>query len=154
MSRHLAIKVALNQKAGQPMKQCVVLLVFALSLNALSFAQAPKSRETGLTASVELSQKIDTIFAPLDSPTSPGAAVILVKEGAVFYERGYGSANLEYGIRITPATVFDIASVSKQFTGFAIAMLIERVFKKLVLREPHQVPSGHGTAQTVPNRPQ
>jgi CubicO group peptidase (beta-lactamase class C family) len=108
------------------MKQCVLLLMCALGLHALSFAQAPKSRETGLTASVELSQEIDKIFAPLDGPTTPGAAIILVKDGAVFYERGYGSANLEYGIRVTPATVFDIASVSKQFTGLAIAMLIEQ----------------------------
>jgi len=40
--------------------------------------------------------------------------------------KGHGSANLEYGTEVTPETVFLVASVSKQFTAFAIAMLIAR----------------------------
>ncbi|MGL4609829.1 MAG: serine hydrolase [Trueperaceae bacterium] len=39
-------------------------------------------------------------------------------------KRGYGLANLEYDIPITPSTVFDIGSVSKQFTA-ACALLLE-----------------------------
>jgi CubicO group peptidase (beta-lactamase class C family) len=42
------------------------------------------------------------------------------------YQRGYGCANLEHAIPITPETVFDAASVAKQFTGLAIAILIEQ----------------------------
>jgi len=41
----------------------------------------------------------------------------------MLYKKGYGIANLEYGIPISPSTVFHIASVSKQFTVFAILLL-------------------------------
>jgi CubicO group peptidase (beta-lactamase class C family) len=67
--------------------------------------------------------KVDELFAQWDKPDSPGASVIVVKDGQVVYKRGYGIANLEYDVAITPSTVFHVASVSKQFTAFAIAML-------------------------------
>ena len=60
-----------------------------------------------------------------NKPGSPGLAIAVVKDGKVILERGYGYANLEHGVRITPATVFDIASVSKQFAGLGIAMLVD-----------------------------
>jgi CubicO group peptidase (beta-lactamase class C family) len=66
---------------------------------------------------------IDGIFAEWDRWDSPGAAVVVVKDGEVFYQRGYGSAQLEYSIPITPSTVFHVASVSKQFTCMAIELL-------------------------------
>jgi CubicO group peptidase (beta-lactamase class C family) len=69
--------------------------------------------------------RVDQLFADWDRLDSPGAALAVVKDGSVVYKRGYGSANLEHDIPITPTTVFDIASVSKQFAGFAIAMLIK-----------------------------
>lgn len=71
----------------------------------------------------DLSATVDSIFAQLDRPDAPGAAVAIVKDGVVVLERGYGSAQLEYGVAITPATVFHVASVSKQFTAFAIVLL-------------------------------
>jgi CubicO group peptidase (beta-lactamase class C family) len=49
----------------------------------------------------------------------------VIRDGETIYTKGYGLANLEYDIGITPATVFDIASVSKQFTGFAISTLLQ-----------------------------
>ena len=51
--------------------------------------------------------------------------------GKVVYRNGYGEAQLEYGIPITPSTVFHAASLSKQFTAFAILLLEQR--KKLSL---------------------
>jgi len=70
-----------------------------------------------------LTKKVDQLFTTWDKPESPGAAIAVIKDGAVVYKRGYGSANLEYNIPITPQTVFHVASVSKQFTAFAIASL-------------------------------
>ncbi len=70
-----------------------------------------------------LKKKVDQLFATWDKPESPGAAIAVIKDGAVVYKRGYGSANLEYNIPITPQTVFHVASVSKQFTAFAIVLL-------------------------------
>jgi len=67
--------------------------------------------------------KIDQLFAEWNKPDSPGAAVAVTRNGEVVYKQGYGTANLEYDIPITPTTVFDIASVSKQFAAFAITTL-------------------------------
>jgi CubicO group peptidase (beta-lactamase class C family) len=75
---------------------------------------------------VPQSAQVDRLFAEWDDPTSPGAALAVVHDGVVLHRKGYGSANLEHRVPITPSTVFDIASVSKQFTGMAIAMLVER----------------------------
>lgn len=71
-----------------------------------------------------LEAKVDQVFAEWDKPDSPGAALSIIKEGKIIYKRGYGMANLEYDIPIAPTTIFDIASVSKQFAGFAIATLL------------------------------
>jgi CubicO group peptidase (beta-lactamase class C family) len=46
-----------------------------------------------------------------------------MKDGKIAYQKGYGLANLEHGVLITPATVFNIGSMAKQFTAFAIALL-------------------------------
>jgi CubicO group peptidase (beta-lactamase class C family) len=73
-----------------------------------------------------LEARVDQLFNAWNRPDSPGATVVVVKDGAVVYQRGYGCANLDYGIPITPQTVFDAASVAKQFTGLAIAMLIDQ----------------------------
>ena len=70
--------------------------------------------------------KVDKLFAQWDRKDSPGAAIVVVKDGAVVYQHGYGYANLEHNIPITPQTRFDVASVAKQFTGLSIAILVEQ----------------------------
>jgi len=72
-----------------------------------------------------LAARIDSLFADYGAGT-PGAAVAVVQHGEVLYEQSYGMADLEHEIPITSATVFDIASFSKQFAGMAIAMLVEK----------------------------
>lgn len=66
---------------------------------------------------------VDSVFAEWDRPDSPGCAVSVAENGAITYRRGYGMANLEYGIPITPSSIFHVASVSKQFTALAVALL-------------------------------
>ncbi|MFC1651330.1 serine hydrolase domain-containing protein [Candidatus Latescibacterota bacterium] len=68
--------------------------------------------------------RVDSIFAHMDTPTSPGCALSVMRNGALIYERGYGMANLEYGIPITPQSVFHVASVSKHFTAMAVELLV------------------------------
>ena len=70
-----------------------------------------------------LKAKVDQLFAEWNRPDSPGAAVAVTRDGEVIYKQGYGMANLEYDIPITTSTIFDIASVSKQFAAFAIVTL-------------------------------
>ncbi len=72
-----------------------------------------------------LRQQTDAVFARWDRPDVPGCAVGIIHDGELVYSRGFGSANLEHIIPITSATVFDIASTSKQFTAACIALLAE-----------------------------
>ncbi|MEL7163077.1 MAG: serine hydrolase domain-containing protein [Bacteroidota bacterium] len=55
---------------------------------------------------------------------TPGAAVLVTHRGETVFRKGYGMANLEYDEPNTATTVFDLASVAKQFTGYAIAKLV------------------------------
>ena len=70
-----------------------------------------------------ISEQVDQLFAAWDRPDSPGCALAVMQGGETVYKRGYGMANLEYGIPITPTTIFHVASVSKQFTAFAVTLL-------------------------------
>ena len=70
-----------------------------------------------------LARGIDAVFADLDRPGSPGASVSVIRDGHIIYSRGYGHAQIEHGVPVTPATVFHVASVSKQFTAMAVTML-------------------------------
>lgn len=69
---------------------------------------------------------VDSVFDEWARADSPGAAVAVVRSDTVIHLGGYGMADLEQGHPITPRTRFDVASVSKQFTAFVIADLIEQ----------------------------
>jgi CubicO group peptidase (beta-lactamase class C family) len=69
--------------------------------------------------------QIQELFQEVDRIDSPGAAVAVLKDGEVVFSQGFGSAQLEYEIPITPETIFHVASVSKQFTAFAITLLAQ-----------------------------
>ncbi|OUC14289.1 MAG: hypothetical protein B0A82_12855, partial [Alkalinema sp. CACIAM 70d] len=70
----------------------------------------------------EIRQEADRIFAKYGSST-PGVAVGILREGKVALVQGYGMASLEQGIGIGKDTVFQVGSVSKQFTAFAVYLL-------------------------------
>ncbi|MGH7504702.1 MAG: serine hydrolase domain-containing protein, partial [Longimicrobiales bacterium] len=69
--------------------------------------------------------QVDAVFAEWQRPGSPGGAVVVVRNGEIVYEAGYGTADLDHELPIGPGTVFEIASMSKQFTAFAVALLVE-----------------------------
>lgn len=88
------------------MKTITTTLLFVLS-TFLAFGQ--------------LETKIDSLFEEYSN--SPGVAVGVYSKGKIIFKKGYGIANLDYDIKITPETVFDIGSVSKQFTAACIVLL-------------------------------
>lgn len=73
----------------------------------------------------ELTDRVDKLFARWDKPGTPGCSLGVVRDGRLVYERSYGQADVEQDRRIGPDTVFHIASISKQFTAFAV-LLLER----------------------------
>jgi CubicO group peptidase (beta-lactamase class C family) len=81
---------------------------------------------TGLFAAAETkaeNAEVDKVFADLQKPGSPGCAVAVLRDGTLVYAKGYGLASIELNAPITPATVFDIGSTSKQFTAASILLL-------------------------------
>jgi len=71
-------------------------------------------------------QQVDKLFTEWAKANSPGCAIGIMQDGEILYQQGYGMANLEYNIPITPQTSFHVASVSKQFAAMAIALLASK----------------------------
>lgn len=69
--------------------------------------------------------RVDQLMAAYDTDHTPGGVIAVVQEGALLFARGYGMADLEQGVPNTPETPYKVASVSKQFTAFAITKLAE-----------------------------
>src|SRR5678810_1046592 len=69
---------------------------------------------------------IDSLFKTWDNNNTPGCAIGIVRNDSIIYAKGYGMANLEYGIPVTAQTIFHMASVSKQFTAYAILLLAKQ----------------------------
>ncbi|HEY7566688.1 MAG TPA: serine hydrolase domain-containing protein, partial [Gemmatimonadaceae bacterium] len=69
--------------------------------------------------------RVDSVFAQYDRPDSPGCAVGVFRNGQMAYSHGYGMANIELGVPISPEHVFYVGSVSKQFTAMSIALLVQ-----------------------------
>ncbi|MFC2166862.1 serine hydrolase [Acidobacteriota bacterium] len=103
-------------------RSSLFILLLILSVVFLSFYL---KKTISPTEKSKLQTKVDKIFENWDKSDSPGAAIAVVKGKRVVYTQGYGSANLEYDIPISPKTIFHVASVSKQFTAFAITMLAD-----------------------------
>ncbi len=70
-----------------------------------------------------ITDKVDELFVVWNKPDSPGCSLAIIKEGEIIYKRGYGMADLERNIPLSPASVFDIGSMGKQFTAMLIAIL-------------------------------
>jgi CubicO group peptidase (beta-lactamase class C family) len=103
---------------------CLLAASLAAVAEPTEPAPAPSANGPANAAAPEkIEKQIDHIFKEWDTTTTPGAAVAVIKEGKVLLDKGYGIANLEYGVPIKPETIFHVASVSKQFTAMAIVLL-------------------------------
>mgnify|MGYP000294684011 FL=1 len=71
----------------------------------------------------EKALRADSVFRQFDRTDSPGCALGVYQDGVVRYARGYGLASLEQAVPLSPRTVLDVGSISKQFTAMAILLL-------------------------------
>ena len=85
---------------------------------------APTSSESILTGETE--RQIDSLFAEWDESGHPGGSVGIMLDGEIVYAKGFGLSSLEYGVHNTDSTLYNIASVSKQFTAYAMLLLQEQ----------------------------
>lgn len=75
---------------------------------------------------VDQEARIDALFTKWNRDNKPGAALAVIHNGTIVYQKGYGMANLELGVPIEPETVFYIGSVSKQFVAMCMLLLEEQ----------------------------
>lgn len=79
-----------------------------------------------LTAASVRADEIDRyVIATLKERHIPGAAVAVIKNRRIVKMQGYGIASLEFNAPVTTETVFEIGSVSKQFTATGIMLLVQ-----------------------------
>lgn len=97
-------------RGGEVLRSTPSLTIVAASLVVLACHHDPRDR-------------IDALLEPLANDRTPGVSVMVIKSGDVVYSASRGMADIERGIPIGPRTAFDIASVSKQFTGMLTMIL-------------------------------
>ncbi|MGB3605637.1 serine hydrolase [Psychroserpens sp.] len=91
----------------------LILFCFALFLSVAGVAQ-------------NLKEQLDTYISSQHSSNTPGLSVLVAQDGKAIYANGFGMASLELDVKTEPKHVFEIGSITKQFTAVAILMLEEQ----------------------------
>jgi N-acyl-D-aspartate/D-glutamate deacylase len=112
-----------SRPAARRTGQFGALLCSFISLLALASCATTPAGEVPARG---LPEQIDALLDGLIAEGSPGAAVMVIREGEILHKAGYGLADIEHQRPITPRTSFRLASVSKQFASMAIMILAER----------------------------
>ncbi len=108
-------------------------IAFLTSLFFLALGQTASAQQI-IGTQDDKALRADSVFRAFDRSDSPGCVLGVYQDGTIRYGRGYGMASLEHGIALSPRSVLDVGSISKQFT--AIAMLILQQDGKLSLEDP------------------
>lgn len=125
------------------MKTVVVVVLFAaLCSPAQAFQLDPAEKA-----------RVDQVFDEFNRTTGPGCAVGVVQNGRLVFERGYGMGSLDHGIPLTGASVFYLASVSKQFAAAAVLIAAHEGYLSLDDDLRQHIPEfpDYGTPVTVRN---
>ncbi|UCC73183.1 MAG: serine hydrolase [Gemmatimonadota bacterium] len=108
---------------------CAIALFTFAVLGVAAPAAAPAQ-----TATSEALRQYEEVLVSAYPVDEPGAAVLVARGGEVEYLGAAGTASLELGVPLEPGMVFEIGSITKQFTAAAIMMLIEE--GRLALDDP------------------
>lgn len=109
---------------------------FILLLLMIQFTGCSPKKTTTLTddSTMQVTTELDSLFSSLFKPDEPGAAVLVERGDSIVYDHGFGLARLDTVAPITSHTMFNICSVSKQFSAMALFILAEQ--GKLSLDDP------------------
>jgi CubicO group peptidase (beta-lactamase class C family) len=94
----------------------VVLGMSASSVDAQDAASVERSDR-------DLEARVDVMFRSCGKPGVPGAVVLVARGEQILLQKAWGAADIERQVALTPASVFDIGSTSKQFTAAAVLLL-------------------------------
>jgi len=93
----------------------LLIAITVLSLNSQS-----------VIYSQNFESKIDSLLQEKYQPNAPGATFLISKNGHIVYKKAFGLSNLELNVPMQTENVFEIASMTKQFTAISILMLVEK----------------------------
>ena len=71
----------------------------------------------------EKARRLDSLYSGLHAANSFNGNVLIAEKGKVIFEKSYGIANEKTGAKLNANTIFELASVSKQFTAMGIVLL-------------------------------
>jgi CubicO group peptidase (beta-lactamase class C family) len=107
---------------GEPMKKRVAALAGFLVLVCGARAASAQTAQDNA-----VSPKVDAcVESQLKEQRIPGLALAVVRDGKIVKAQGYGLANVELNVPVTTSTLFQTASMGKQFTATAVMMLVEQ----------------------------
>lgn len=96
------------------MKHFIFLVVISIAFTSKTYAQT-------------INKKIDEILSNvINDNNGPGGVFMVAKNGKPIYKKAIGKANIELGVDLTTNNVFQLASMTKQFTAISILMLEEQ----------------------------
>jgi len=78
------------------------------------------------TEAQDLKSQVDEYLLSHSQPNAPGASILIAKDGKAIYKKAVGMANLELNVPLSTDNVFEIGSITKQFTAVSILMLEEQ----------------------------
>lgn len=93
-----------------------ILTLFILTATTVNFCWAQ-------TFQVKVDSLLNQIFK---DKNGPGGVFMIAKNGKPVYQKAFGNANIELGVKMAPQNVFQLGSMTKQFTAIAILMLVEQ----------------------------
>ena len=74
----------------------------------------------------QLTAELDRIISSEFKAQEPGGVVLIAQRGQILYKKAFGMANLELNVPMKEEMVFNIASMTKQFTAIAVLQLMEQ----------------------------
>lgn len=113
---------------------CRFILILVLFVSCSALKQTTGSEKTANNSKSgpqnlnEFALFVDSVInTQIKKENIPGAAFVFVKDGKIFYSKGYGLANVEKNIKVDPdKTIFRIGSISKVFTADALLQLADK----------------------------
>ncbi|HEV3223793.1 MAG TPA: serine hydrolase [Puia sp.] len=74
----------------------------------------------------QFEKKLDELLKRQFNQSQPGCEVLVAKHGQIIYKKAFGNADIELNVALNPDMVFNLASITKQFTAVAILQLVEQ----------------------------
>ena len=102
------------------MKKAIYLKYLLIVITVLSF------HSKSISYAQNLESKIDSLLQSKYPANAPGATFLISKKGNIIYKKAFGLSNLELNVPMQTKNVFEIGSMTKQFTAISILMLAEK----------------------------